>query len=366
MKSAKPIRVLIAAGGTGGHLFPGIAVAERFQRFHPDLEVHFVGTTRGLESKVLPKLAWPLHLIKAPSLKDRRGIKKLGVFFQLPAAFSQALKLLLSLRPKVVLGVGGYASGPVILTAFFLRIPILLLEPNAIPGMTNRILARFAKRIFAAFPEIMQYFPAHKVQLTGNAVREHFFKVQEKKLNPEKIVIFCFGGSQGARTLNRALLEAAELFGSMKNKIRIIHQVGRQENLRMIEKSYEAAGVSAEVFAFIEDMKTCYELADVVIARAGATSIAELVAACKPAILVPYPFAADDHQRANAESVVKSGGALMFRDEAFTADRLVAELKQLVAEPWRLEKMAASLKQLQKGDAAKTMMEECLRFAKKD
>lgn len=365
MKPDKPVKIVIAAGGTGGHLFPGIAVAERFRRFHPEIELHFVGTKRGLESKVLPQLPWPLHLIKTPSFKDRRGLKKLSVFFQLPMAVVSTILLLLRLRPKLVFSVGGYASAPVVFSAFLLRIPVLLLEPNAIPGVTNRLLARFAKQIFAAFPEILAWFPAQKVKLTGNAVREHFFDVKPKKLDPEKIVVFCFGGSQGARALNRAMLEAAELFGSLKNKLHFIHQVGRQENLRMVEGTYQAAGISAEVYAFIDDMKTCYERSDVVIARSGATSIAELVAACKPSILVPYPFAADDHQRANAESVVKAGGALMFREEAFTADRLVAELKQLVSEPWRLEKMAASLKQMQKGDAAKAMMEECLRFIRK-
>lgn len=359
------IKILIAAGGTGGHLFPGIAIAEAIARLHPQATLTFVGTKRGLESRIIPQTNWRLVTMTVPSMTDRRGVERCLVIFRMPFVLLRALLLVLRERPSCVIGIGGYAAGPVVLMAALVRIPCAIVEPNAIAGRTNRWVGRFVRRIFIGFPEATTFFPVHKVMVTGNPVRATILAaMKQTPVAHDRFTIFCFGGSQGARHINQIVIEALAPLQSLRDRLRFIHQVGPAENIEQVRRAYRDLGFEAEVHVFIDQIAQCYARADLVIARAGATTIAELLVLAKPSILVPYPFAADGHQQANAENVVRIGGAVMFLDQAFTGDRLAAEIRLCVAEPWRLERMAAALVKAGHPDAAERIVGECWKLMK--
>jgi UDP-N-acetylglucosamine--N-acetylmuramyl-(pentapeptide) pyrophosphoryl-undecaprenol N-acetylglucosamine transferase len=348
------MRMIVAGGGTGGHLFPGLAVAEHLQCGQGDA-VLFIGSAFGIEARVIPGTAFPFRALTVRGLRGRgwRGI--LQLVWQQPVAIWNAWRMVGEFGAQVILGVGGYASFPVVLAAWLRRIPSVLLEQNAHPGLANRVLSRLARRVCTTFPGAEVYLPGEKVVLTGNPVRPF---PQQTSVATDGFTILAFGGSQGARRINEAVGAAAATLAARVPGVRIIHQTGR-DDLESVRQRYRTAGIDAEVLGFIDDMGSAYGRADLVVCRAGATTLAELTALGKPAILVPYPFAADDHQRANAEVLVAAGAAVMVLDAELTADRLGTVVTELTDDRARLRAMAAAARGLARPDAAEQVVAIC-------
>jgi len=360
-------KVFIAAGGTGGHVFPGIAVARELMRIDPSVEIKFAGTPRGLETEIVPGFGWPLILFGSHSIKDKGGAGKVAALVRLPFSVLHAIAVLISDRPDLVVGIGGYAAAPLIFAAWLLRIPIVLVEPNAIPGMTNRKLGRMAKRIFVAFDEAKGYFAKDKAVLTGAPIRTEVAEAVRGDGEASGLrTLFVFGGSQGARTLNLAMKSAAGELGNIGKGMRVIHQTGRSADPAEISGAYSDAGLKAEVMPFCDRIWDCYGKADLVVARAGANTVAELAAVGIPSILVPYPHAADDHQRANAMALVRAGAARLVDDSECTGERMAREIADLFGNPSRLQEMARGAKSVGHPDAARTIAKECMDIMKTD
>jgi UDP-N-acetylglucosamine--N-acetylmuramyl-(pentapeptide) pyrophosphoryl-undecaprenol N-acetylglucosamine transferase len=352
---AKELKVIVAGGGTGGHLFPALAVVDALARRCP-ASVVFVGSERGIESRVVPKMGHVLHRLPVEGLRGR-GLRGLASgAMRIPAAVAAAWRVLSDFAPDLAIGVGGYASVPAVIAAKLRRVPTVLLEQNAIPGMTNRLLGRIADRICASFPESLAYFPAGRAVETGNPVRV-------APLAPARedgdFAILVFGGSAGAHRLNEVGVEAAALLAADGQQVRIVHQTGTAE-ADDVRARYAERGLEADVRAFIDDMPAAYAAADLVVCRAGASTIAELTAFGKPSILVPYPYAADDHQRKNAESLSLRGAAVMILDREVTPERLAAEIRRLRDDPGRFAAMAEASRALGRPDAAERVADVCL------
>jgi UDP-N-acetylglucosamine--N-acetylmuramyl-(pentapeptide) pyrophosphoryl-undecaprenol N-acetylglucosamine transferase len=340
--------ILIAAGGTGGHIFPGLAVAEAMASRAPATRVEFVGSTAplGLERRIVPKAGLKLHLLPVLPLNTASLVARLRGLVMLPIGTFKALALLLRTRPSAVLGVGGYASGPLMLMASLLRIPTVLLEPNAIPGFTNRMLKPFVRQAACAFESTLSCF-GEKAVLTGNPVRSSF-KALAARSHERPMRLLCFGGSQGSKILSEALLKALPALPS-EQSLRIVHQTGPAQ-LERIEGAYRAAGREAAVVPFIENMSEAFANADLVLCRAGATTIAELTVAGKAAILVPLKSAADDHQTWNAKALVAEGAAVMLSEtELGDLGRTVSDL---VADPEKVRSLEGRARSLGRPDAA--------------
>ena len=339
---------LIAAGGTGGHLFPGIAVADELRRRDPDTRVVFAGTPRGLESRIVPRAGYELVLLPILPLNGIGLARTVKGVLALPRALWQAGALVRRLRPRAVLGIGGYAGGPVVLLAALQRVPTVILEPNAKPGFTNRVLRPFVDRCACSYPEAAREFGAKGV-ITGNPVRGGFATLPPKE-HREPYSLLVFGGSQGSRILNQAML-AALPFLPGPARLRIVHQTG--EAMRgEVAAAYVAAGREAEVTAFLDDMEARFGQADLVVSRSGATSCAELTAAGKASVLVPFAQAADDHQRSNARAMEAAGASRMVEEKDLTGERLAAAVGECLAEPQRLRAMEDAARTLGKADAA--------------
>ncbi len=365
MASRREKKVLIAAGGTGGHVFPGIAIADAIERADANIKISFAGTSRGLESRLLPRLGWPLVLFGSHSIKDKRGAAKILALLWLPLAVFHALYLLLVDRPALVVGIGGYAAGPLVLAAWFLRIPAVLVEPNAIPGMTNRKLGRFARKVFVAFEEARPFFPAGKAVVTGTPIRAEVLSARRKSAQAEGgRTLFVFGGSQGALKLNQAMSAAAKSLAGIGGGLKVIHQTGTSADPAEVAQRYRSFGIDADVSAFCDRIWECYEKADLVIARSGANTVAELAALGLPSILVPYPYAADDHQKANAMALVRAGGATMVDDAECDGERMAREIAGVIGDPARLQGMAAKARSIGRPDAAQRIAGECIGILK--
>lgn len=348
------LKVVIAGGGTGGHLFPGIALAEELVTRHPENDVLFVGTARGLESTVVPRVGFRLELIQVAGLKGR-GVG--GLFrglFQVPRAILQSMRILREYRPQVVVGVGGYASGPVVLAAWLLRIPTAVQEQNALPGFTNKVLGRLAKRCFVAFEEALRFFPEKRTYNVGNPIRRQLLEnfLRPVAAGKERFRLLVFGGSQGAHAINVATIAALGALGEWRDRIEVVHQTGARD-LEETRRGYEAAGVKAEVVPFIENMSEAYAVADLVVCRSGATTLAELTVCKKPAILIPFPYAADNHQEVNARALVDKGAAVMIREPELSGERLATEIRGLLEEPERRRAMERAAGLLGRPQAAK-------------
>lgn len=344
-------RVIIAGGGTGGHIFPGLAVADALRARAPELEVVWVGGTHGQEGRLVPAHGLTLHTVTAARIVGGSPVAKLRGAAAVPVGVLQALWLLLRLRPIAVLGVGGYASAAVGFAAWLLRIPLVLQEQNARPGRTNRSLGRFARRIAVAFDEARPYFPEGRTVLTGNPVRAAIRDLPPVATDPTAARrVLVVGGSQGARFLNENVPGLLARVRDAGVPVAVRHQTGTAD-LDATRARYETLGLAAEVTPFIADMAAAYADADLVVGRAGATTIAELQVAGRPALLVPFPFAADDHQAANAGALVDAGAALMVRQEAFDAAALATTLVETLA-PARLSAMADAARARARADAA--------------
>jgi UDP-N-acetylglucosamine--N-acetylmuramyl-(pentapeptide) pyrophosphoryl-undecaprenol N-acetylglucosamine transferase len=361
------MRLLIAGGGTGGHLYPGIAVAEEVSA-RPGGEVLFVGTSRGLEARAVPAAGYPLELLQVSGLK-RMGLggtlRGLG---RLPAAFARSLAILRRFRPDVVLGVGGYASGPMVMAAALTGRPTALQEQNSVPGFTNKVLGRFVKRAFIAFPQAEAAFPAGKTLPTGNPVRRAFVTAARSRAaeasgagaSPEGAGrILVVGGSQGARAVNELVVGAAEVWARAGSLPAIVHQTGGADAERT-SIAYARLGLeaSARVRPFIDDMAAAYAAADLVIARAGALTLAELAIMGRPALLIPLPTAADDHQSKNAAAFAAAGAALVLAQGQTTGAELAGAVTALLRDRPRRLTMAHAMSRQARPSAAKEIVDQ--------
>lgn len=357
----KKIKVLIAGGGTGGHLFPGIAVAEEVLRRNPENDVLFVGTSRGLESTLLNKLGFRLRTIKIEGFLGRGVIKSIKVFPLIPLSVIQSLKIIRSFRPDLALGVGGYASGPTMIAAKLAGIKTAIAEQNAQPGITNRMLGGLVHKIFITYPETSRWFPPAKTILSGNPVRRGFYLEyqQEKTAAAKRFTLLVFGGSQGASAINEAMLDAILPLKEAGLNLRIIHQAG-QKDQGYVTKAYEDQGLDAEVLPFIMDMPKVMREADLVICRAGATTIAELTSLGKAAILVPFPFATHDHQTKNAQALAGRGAAELIPQGRLSGRVLAAAIAKFYHNPESLSTMAKNAAVLGKTDAAACIVDHLL------
>lgn len=348
--SSRPRHVVIAGGGTGGHLYPGIAVAHALKKRNPRTVVTFVGTARGIEARIVPQEGFELDLIRSAGLKGKSaGAVARGVGL-LPLSALDAWQTLSRRRPDLVIGVGGYSSGPVLAIAAARSIPTLLLEQNATPGLTNRWLARLVDAAGVTYESSLRYFHGHGF-VSGNPVREAFLSIGPRPATVTERRILVFGGSQGAHAINQAMVAAATHVRDIPGPCAIVHQTGERD-LEAVKAGYAAAGIVADVRAFIADMPQQMAEADVVVCRAGATTLAELTAAGRVGILIPFPLATDDHQRANARTIEAAGAAVMLDEKDLTGERLGAELTALLTDDDRRLTMATRARGLARPDAA--------------
>ena len=362
----RPPRLLLAAGGTGGHLFPGVAVAELAQR-QAGAAVLFVGTSGGMEKDVIPQLGFSLRFIPAEQLRGRTRWGKMRALGVAAYGVGAAWRIMREFAPDVIFSIGGYASAPTVLAGWLQRIPCVLLEPNAIPGLANRFLSRFATRVCLGFETAARFFPAHKVVYTGNPVRSALRPSCQPAAPEKPLTILVFGGSAGAHRLNSVVPQAFARFHQTRHEqknadpvpaLQIIHQTGPAE-YAAVSASYADAGITARVVPFIDAMQEVYAEADLVICRAGAMTAAELTLLGKPAILIPYPYAADDHQRANAEALVQAGAAVMLPDPTLSAELLERTITRLVRYRDRLENMARAAATLGRPTATADAVQTC-------
>lgn len=343
--------ILIAAGGTGGHLFPGLAVADELRRREAGLRIVLVGTARGLETRLVPQAGFPLELLPVLPLNRVGPARLLRGVLALPRGLYRALALVRRERPVAVLGVGGYAGGPLLLAAALLGVRTVILEPNASPGFTNRVLGPFVRHAACAYAEARAFYGAKGV-LTGTPVRAGFGAPVARRTPP---LLLAFGGSQGSRALNDALVAALPLLPPA-SELRIVHQAG-EPSLAAVKEAYRSAGRDAEVVAFLDDMPARLLAADLVLCRSGATSCAELQAAGRAAILVPFARAAEDHQRRNAQAMQQAGAARMLEEKDLAAGALPGALRELLADPARRTAMEQAARRLARPDAAARVAE---------
>jgi UDP-N-acetylglucosamine--N-acetylmuramyl-(pentapeptide) pyrophosphoryl-undecaprenol N-acetylglucosamine transferase len=346
------MRVLIAAGGTGGHIYPGIAVAKEIVHRHPDSEVKFVGTARGLENKLVPQAGFELSLIDSAGLKNVGAVARARGILVLPKSLRQAQGLIKQLRPDIVIGAGGYVSGPVLLTASLMKLPTLVMESNALPGWTNRMLGRFINKAAVSFDAALPFFRG-KAVVTGNPVRREFFEIAQKQRDPSQLSLLIFGGSQGAHAINEAMIAALPLLAEIKSKLQVTHQTG-EADYDWVASGYATENwrAQASVRKYIDDMVAAFAEVDLVICRAGATTTAELIAAGKASLMIPFPFAADDHQRKNAEAMEAAGAAKMILQQDLSPQGLAGEIETLANEPEKVTAMEHAARKLSRGDAA--------------
>jgi UDP-N-acetylglucosamine--N-acetylmuramyl-(pentapeptide) pyrophosphoryl-undecaprenol N-acetylglucosamine transferase len=353
------MRVILAGGGTGGHLFPGLAVAREFQRRDAMTDILFIGTAQGIEARVLPREGLKLETLGVRGMKGRGARGILDACIGVPASLLRCLRIIGEFRPDIVIGLGGYASGPMLLAAALRRIPRAIMEQNLRPGFTNRMLGRWVHRVFTAYADSGKYFPGATVAQTGNPVR---WQTLPSVPRGEKFTLFVFGGSAGARRINFAVIEALKLLVEVAPRLKVLHQTGHAD-LAAVQAGYAALPFEADVMPFVERMDEAYARADLVVCRAGATTVAELTAFGKVALLVPYPYAIYDHQRGNAEALVRAGAAEMILDQELTGERLAARLRFYVSARERLAAMAAAARRLGRPDAATNIVDACYELA---
>lgn len=358
------MRVIITGGGTGGHLFPGIALATGLQERIADCEIMFIGTRRQLDQDTLADYNFQRKSISCMGIKGKGLSHRLKSMASLPGAVFEAGRIIRSFKPDLVCGVGGYVTGPVLLAAKLQAIPTCIHEQNSVPGLANRMISRFVDRIFISIPG--PTFPVKKTVFSGNPVRSDILAAatekerinKNRKTNRDKNTILVLGGSLGAHQINLFMLEAMADIARQVN-LNLIHQTGSADE-ELVCNGYTAAGITCEVSAFFKDMANLYAQADLVIARAGATTLAELSVMGIPALLIPYPYAADDHQAKNAAHYVQSGGAIMYRESELDASLLATTIIKLLQAPDELQQMANSMKKMGRPDATDIILDNCL------
>jgi UDP-N-acetylglucosamine--N-acetylmuramyl-(pentapeptide) pyrophosphoryl-undecaprenol N-acetylglucosamine transferase len=364
MQERESVRLLITGGGTGGHLFPAVAFAEAVTARFPSSSIMFVGTRRKMDRTTLENLGFAIRTVHCKGLKGKNLIDALAAMLLLPVTIVESLVVLLRFKPELVFGVGGYVTGPVILAARMLGIPACIHEQNSIPGLANRLLGRIVNRIFISIPGSEKFFPPGKTIYSGNPVRSSIVRAGQKKKtsNSDSFTVLVLGGSQGAHRINTLVPECVTLFSAEQLQgLRIIHQTGSRDE-EQVRKAYENMQVKAEAAAFYTDMASLYKQADLVISRAGATTIAELMAMGKAALLIPFPYAADNHQEANGKCLVEKNAARMFLEQELTAERLAEEIEYFRQHPDLLIEMGNNAADLAQPEAASVIIDECLQL----
>jgi UDP-N-acetylglucosamine--N-acetylmuramyl-(pentapeptide) pyrophosphoryl-undecaprenol N-acetylglucosamine transferase len=351
------MRAILAGGGTGGHVIPALAIANELRKTY-EAEVLFVGTARGIENRLVPAAGYPLKLVRVGALKNVSLMTRAKTAFDLPRAVWDASRMLNEFAPDVVIGVGGYASGPAMLAAIVKHIPTLAFEPNVVPGFANRMVAHFVSGAAVHFEETAKYF--RHAEVTGVPVRHAFFEIPAKRSGPPTLLVF--GGSQGAHAINQAMIRCLPELQRQAPGIHIIHQTGERDYNDALA-AYGAAQNSAEVFKFIEDMPAAFARADLVVCRSGASTVAEIAAAGKPAIFVPFPRAADDHQRVNAEALANQGAAVVVEELKLEGVWLAEAISTLLQDARRLQQMSAVARSLAHPNAASDIATMAARVA---
>src|SRR6266436_1920231 len=328
------MRIVIAGGGTGGHVIPALAIAQQLKK-QLGAEVLFIGTARGIETRLVPQAGFPLELIQVGALKNVSLMTRAKTMFDLPRAIAASSRMLTDFDPEVVIGVGGYASGPAMVAAIRRRLPTLAFEPNVVPGFANRMIARWVSAAAVHFEETCRYFPHCRV--TGVPVRAAFFSIAAKTDGPPTLLVF--GGSQGARAINQAMIESLAGLRAKTPGIHIIHQTGQRDYDHVLE-AYQQSGISGEVYKFIDDMPGTFARADLLVCRSGASTVGEITAAGKPAIFAPFPRAADDHQNVNARALERAGAGVVVEESKLESAYLVDTITALMDDAGRLQRMS--------------------------
>jgi len=355
------LRIVIAGGGTGGHLYPGVAVARELIARQAGTQVTFAGTTKGIEARVVPREGFELDTIRSGGLKGKSLMDSLRGAVLVPLGLLDAWGILSRRRPHLVIGVGGYSSGPVVLAAALRGVPTLLLEQNAVPGLTNRLLARVVRAAAVSYESTTTFFGS-KAFVSGNPVRTEFLDTtpsESASTGHADVRVLVFGGSQGAHAINLAMVDAAPTLAASSVKLTLTHQTGERD-LDAVRSGYANAGMQAEVEPFLYDMGRRLKAADFVVCRAGATTLAELAAAGKPAVLIPLPTATDDHQRKNAEEVARAGAAEMLLQAEATGSALAARIEALARDEAARRRMGRAARSLARPDAARVIVDRAL------
>jgi UDP-N-acetylglucosamine--N-acetylmuramyl-(pentapeptide) pyrophosphoryl-undecaprenol N-acetylglucosamine transferase len=368
MATLDTVRVVIAGGGTGGHLFPGIAVAREIRARVPTAEISFAGTARGIEARVVPMEGFGLDLIRSSGLKGKSMIARARGTALLPLGLADAWQIISARRPQLVIGVGGYSSGPVVLVAAVRGIPTMLLEQNAVPGLTNRLLAPVARAVAVAFESTTVFFGS-KAFFSGNPVRPEFLvpvdHAKQSDGDSTSTRLLVFGGSQGAHAINVAMMEAATELTVRTPGLQLTHQTGERD-LELVRSAYRKAGLHAEVAPFFHDLAKRLVESDLIVCRAGATTLAEITAAGQAAILVPLPSATDDHQRKNAEALAAEGAAEVLIQADMTGHMLADRIVALANNPDARTKMGAAAQRMSRPDAARVIVDRALHLIGND
>ncbi|MBI5183601.1 MAG: undecaprenyldiphospho-muramoylpentapeptide beta-N-acetylglucosaminyltransferase [Nitrospinae bacterium] len=370
------MKVVIAGGGTGGHIYPGISIAREFLKRDPNTSILFVGTERGIERDIIPKEGFNLKSISVGGLKGRFSLRTVISLLILPIGTVQSLLILKGYKPDIVIGVGGYVAGPLILASWLLGISSVIQEQNLFPGITNRILGRFVDKIAISFQGSEIYFPKKKISLTGNPVRSEFYNLDSdpirsftsnetdkdiEKKRGDRFTLLVFGGSQGSHKINLAMVDTLDIFSDIKDEIHIIHQTG-EEDFPFVKGEYSKRDISADIRPFIFNMADNYRKADLVVCRAGATTIAELTACGRCAILIPFPYAANNHQEINARYMEEKGAAMVIKDSYLTGELLAEGVISLMRDRKRLKEMEVESKRLGNPDAGSKIVEMCYKL----
>jgi UDP-N-acetylglucosamine--N-acetylmuramyl-(pentapeptide) pyrophosphoryl-undecaprenol N-acetylglucosamine transferase len=353
------MRAVLAGGGTGGHVIPAIAIAQELQNRY-QAEVVFIGTARGLENRLVPAAGFPLQLVKVGALNRVSLMTRLKTLFDLPRAVFAAGRMLNEFQTDVVIGVGGYASGPAMVAALRRRIPTVAFEPNLVPGFANRIVARFVSAAAVHFEQTAEYF--RNPVVTGVPVRNAFFQIPRKPYVQASPTVLVFGGSQGARAINQAMIRAMPELMRRLPGLGVIHQTGERD-YNEVQAAYSQAAIPAEVHKFIDDMPGFFSRADLVLCRSGASTVAEIAAAGKPAIFVPFPLAADDHQRRNAEALEQARAAVVLEETKLDEVWLVDTLCALLDDPARLTAMSAAARAMSHPNATRDIAQLAAKVA---
>ncbi len=362
MSPASNFTLVITGGGTGGHLFPGIAVAQAMMLRLPGARVIFIGTGRAVDQNAMAQYGFASRAVPCGALKGGSLTAKLKTMLQLPWSLLEAWRLLRSIRPNLVLGVGGYVTGPVVLAAKILGVATCIHEQNSVPGLANRWLGAIVDRVFVSIPGSECYFNTERCLLSGNPLRREILDLAQQAAQVSCPTLLVLGGSQGAHRLNTLLPEALSDIGHLPPGFKVIHQTGRDDEAT-VRKAYQQIGVEAEVAAFFTDMAGVYRQAGLVVSRAGATTLAELTALGKPSILVPFPFAADDHQQKNAEALVAVGAARMLLEEGLSAKALGREIAAIMNDQRQRQQMRQAALGLARPEAVETIVAKCLALA---
>jgi UDP-N-acetylglucosamine--N-acetylmuramyl-(pentapeptide) pyrophosphoryl-undecaprenol N-acetylglucosamine transferase len=353
------MKLLIAGGGTGGHLFPALAIAEAVKAEEPGSEILFVGTRRGIEARIIPDTGYRIRFITARAMRRTGLLNTVAALWELPKGLLESVTILREFRPDYVLGVGGYASGPTVAAAVLTGVPTGIQEQNSVMGTTNRILSKFVGRVYVGWEDTVPPPPSKKTLVTGNPVRADLLEAQQTMEEHETFNLLVFGGSRGARNINISMIENLDALRALGPRVRVLHQTGVDE-VDAVKAAYDQAGICSDVREFIHDMKSAYLWADLVVCRSGAATLAELTALGKPAIVVPYPYAIGDHQTRNAMALKRAHAVRIVPDSSLKNGALVKEIVDVAENPSILSTMARNALRLGRPEAARTIARDIL------